>query len=309
MVEATVGRVRGDGRVDVHGGGVDLCFPHHVNERAQSQALLHLRGDRREWSPIFLHAGHVTANAEKMSKSTGNFVSLRDALGGTATNTKPLTPRQLRLLLLSASAYTSNLEWSAGAVDKARVLDTGLASFFAEPVFAAGDSNTPHRGEISATDAELLHSVTRFRSKVEACLANDFDFPGVFGAMQQLMRDARKATPTSCFFVEAREAVAEVLELLGFGGRSGVGPAYWSGAASSEATTTPTPNNTDESLPAAGVLDILVSFRSKVRDSARAKDVAGALAACDAVRSELRSKFGVVVQDASGGAPSRWWRA
>ena len=73
-------RVLGDGRevprtgFEIHGGGLDLVFPHHENELAQS------RGAGREFARIWMHNGMLRFTGEKMSKSLGNVVTLRDVL-------------------------------------------------------------------------------------------------------------------------------------------------------------------------------------------------------------------------------------
>jgi len=64
------------GRFDIHGGGTDLIFPHHENERAQSEAFF----DEKPWVSIWMHTGLVMVGADKMSKSLGNIVPLKDAL-------------------------------------------------------------------------------------------------------------------------------------------------------------------------------------------------------------------------------------
>jgi cysteinyl-tRNA synthetase len=88
---------------DIHGGGKDLLFPHHENERAQSVAA----GGGR-FARYWVHNGFVTIDSEKMSKSLGNFLTIRDAL-------KEYHPEVLRLFLLSKH-YRSPLDFSADAV-------------------------------------------------------------------------------------------------------------------------------------------------------------------------------------------------
>lgn len=61
------------GEIDLHGGGVDLQFPHHENEIAQSQAA---SGSAAVWCPFFMHTGHLTLSTTKMSKSLGNCISV-----------------------------------------------------------------------------------------------------------------------------------------------------------------------------------------------------------------------------------------
>jgi cysteinyl-tRNA synthetase len=84
---------------DIHGGGQDLLFPHHENERAQSMAA-----HDKEFARYWIHNGFVTVESEKMSKSLGNFLTIRDAL-------KRYHPEVLRLFLLTKH-YRSPLDFS-----------------------------------------------------------------------------------------------------------------------------------------------------------------------------------------------------
>jgi len=84
---------------DIHGGGQDLLFPHHENERAQSMAA-----NKCEFARYWVHNGFVTLESEKMSKSLGNFLTIRDAL-------KSYHPEVLRLFLLTKH-YRSPLDFS-----------------------------------------------------------------------------------------------------------------------------------------------------------------------------------------------------
>jgi len=88
---------------DIHGGGEDLLFPHHENERAQSIAA---NGGR--FARYWIHNGFVTVESEKMSKSLGNFMTIREAL-------QRYHPEVLRLFLLSKH-YRSPLDFSKSAV-------------------------------------------------------------------------------------------------------------------------------------------------------------------------------------------------
>jgi len=93
---------------DIHGGGGDLLFPHHENERAQSLCALPGSGFARVW----LHNGMLNLNGEKMSKSLGNFFTIRDVLGRAP-------PEAVRLMLLK-SQYRGTLEFSDAGLIEAR---------------------------------------------------------------------------------------------------------------------------------------------------------------------------------------------
>ena len=97
---------------DIHGGGGDLMFPHHENERAQSLCALPGSGFARFW----LHNGMLNLNGEKMSKSLGNFLTIRDVLGR--------APHEAVRLMLLKSQYRGTLEFSdAGLVEARGELD------------------------------------------------------------------------------------------------------------------------------------------------------------------------------------------
>ena len=93
---------------DIHGGGGDLLFPHHENERAQSLCALPGSGFARVW----LHNGMLNLNGEKMSKSLGNFFTIRDVLGR--------APAEAVRLMLLKSQYRGTLEFSDAGLAEAR---------------------------------------------------------------------------------------------------------------------------------------------------------------------------------------------
>ena len=99
---------------DIHGGGLDLIFPHHENERAQS-----LAANGGEFARYWIHNGFLTVDSEKMSKSLGNFVTIRDAL-------KEFHPEVIRLFLLSKH-YRSPLDFSRKDV---RDFQSGLVRIY-----------------------------------------------------------------------------------------------------------------------------------------------------------------------------------
>jgi len=92
---------------DIHGGGMDLKFPHHENEIAQACA-----SNGGEFARYWLHNGFVNINAEKMSKSLGNFFTIREVI-------KKYHPEVLRMFILGTH-YRSPLDFSDSALDTAR---------------------------------------------------------------------------------------------------------------------------------------------------------------------------------------------
>ncbi len=103
MIETHLGRT-----IDIHGGGQDLIFPHHENEIAQSVCAHHGDCYVRYW----VHNGYVTVSGEKMSKSLGNFFTVRELL-------EKAPGEAVRFALLSGH-YRQPLDWSEGALTQAK---------------------------------------------------------------------------------------------------------------------------------------------------------------------------------------------
>ncbi|MGF1500630.1 MAG: cysteine--tRNA ligase [Paracoccaceae bacterium] len=92
----------------IHGGGVDLTFPHHENERAQSVCA-----NGAEMAEIWMHVGFLTVENEKMSKSLGNFITVRDLID------RGVPPEVVRFVLVG-SYYRQPLDWTEKRVEDAR---------------------------------------------------------------------------------------------------------------------------------------------------------------------------------------------
>ncbi len=160
---------------DLHGGAIDLIFPHHENERAQ--AVASGRAFARHW----VHNGWVTVDGEKMSKSLGNFTSLDDLLARS-------DPRSYRLLVLR-SHYRSPIEITPKAV---RDAEAGLARLdemarrFAVADPLADGPVVGGAGEGLAVDQDALQ---RFRERMD----DDLDTPAALALVFELVRDANAA--------------------------------------------------------------------------------------------------------------------
>ncbi|MGE0810012.1 MAG: cysteine--tRNA ligase [Immundisolibacter sp.] len=148
---------------DIHGGGYDLIFPHHENEIAQSEAAT-----GEPYVNVWMHNGFVRIDDEKMSKSLGNFFTIRDVLAR-------YQPEVLRFFLLG-SHYRSALNYSDAALDAAR---EGLTRFYLALDRAGA-------GADSAPDGEF---VARF----DAAMQDDFNTPGAIAVLFELVRELNRA--------------------------------------------------------------------------------------------------------------------
>lgn len=168
---------------DIHGGGKDLVFPHHENEIAQSEGAT-----GKPFVKYWLHNGFVNVNHEKMSKSLGNFFTIRDIL-------KEYDAEVLRFFILTAH-YRSPIDFSDQNLDEARL---GLTRFY-EALANAGDftaraepdNNHPDREEI----AELRERVTTLESRFREAMDDDFNTALVIGHFFDLVRAINRVTAT-----------------------------------------------------------------------------------------------------------------
>src|SRR5690554_5049717 len=152
---------------DIHGGGPDLVFPHHENEIAQSEAAT-----GKLYANAWMHAGAVRVDGEKMSKSLGNFFTIREVL-------EKYHPEVVRYFLIS-SHYRSPINYSEDNLVEAR---NGLERFYS----ALRD----YAGVHAATEAELSDSP--YYQAFIAAMNDDFNTRVALAGMYDLVRDLNNA--------------------------------------------------------------------------------------------------------------------
>ena len=159
MSEARLGET-----IDIHAGGIDLTFPHHENEIAQSTCAHGGRTFARYW----LHNGLLNLEGRKMSKSLGNVTLVHDLV-------RQHPPEALRLALLSAH-YRQPLDWSDALIEQSvRTLDRLYATL------------------AELADVEVADTGDRLPDGVEAALCDDLNTPIALAEIARLAGEARKA--------------------------------------------------------------------------------------------------------------------
>jgi len=149
---------------DIHGGGADLKFPHHENERAQSEATT-----ARKFVNIWMHVGFVQQDKEKMSKSLGNFLTIRDFL-------KNYSPEVLRYFTI-VSHYRSPIEYSLENMDS--------AAKAVERLYRA------IRG-LAITSEIVLAADTSFENLFNQAMEDDFNTPEAIAVLFDLAREINR---------------------------------------------------------------------------------------------------------------------
>jgi cysteinyl-tRNA synthetase len=147
---------------DIHGGGPDLKFPHHENEIAQSEAAT-----GEQYVNYWMHCGAVRVNNEKMSKSLGNFFTIREVL-------EKFNPEVVRYLMVS-SQYRSSIDYSDASLKEAK---TALERLY-----------TALRGQEIASS----YVATEYTQRFEDAMRDDFNTPVALSVLFELVRELNKA--------------------------------------------------------------------------------------------------------------------
>ena len=172
---------------DIHGGGPDLVFPHHENEIAQSEAAT-----GQHYANVWMHAGALRVNNEKMSKSLGNFFTLRDVFEQYEAET-------VRYLMVS-SHYRSPINYAPDSLDDAH---RSLVRFY-----TALEGIEAVEGNVDGQYAERFH----------AAMDDDFNTPEALAAMFDLVRvlnaAKREKAPEASALAYELKRLGDILGLL-----------------------------------------------------------------------------------------------
>lgn len=144
---------------DIHGGGQDLIFPHHENELAQSEAAT-----SKPYVNMWIHHGFVTIRDEKMSKSLGNFLTIRDILDH-------YHPEVLRFFIFSTQ-YRNPLDFSEEAMQNAM---TGLDRLYECIATVAGMSSDCSQESKQIASAKDITKLTSMEERFQKAMNNDFN--------------------------------------------------------------------------------------------------------------------------------------
>ena len=177
---------------DLHTGGIDNLFPHHENEIAQAEAAT-----GKEFVKTWMHCAHLRVNGEKMSKSLGNFFTLRDLLD------KGWTGREIRYVLVNAH-YRQGLNFAFSALEDARKSLERIDRCVDALVARAKDEPAPEFAQ-KALDA------------FTAAVNDDLNIPKAFAALFDLVRETNASGTCSKAVLDVFQKMDTVLGVIFFG--------------------------------------------------------------------------------------------
>ncbi len=253
---------------DLHLGGEDLTFPHHEDEIAQSEgAGLQPAGQR--FVKYWLHGAHLLVEGKKMSKSLGNFFTLRDLLA------KGFTGRQVRFLLLNAS-YRETFNFTIEGLEGARTALARVDECIAKLIGVS-------EGRNAKPDAELL-------AKFSEAMDDDLNVSAAWGAVFEWVRETNRRLASHR--IAALDAAALLAAWERLNGVFGLGYRAITGNLSATIQVALTATAT-VGEPVAGDVSVLLQERQAAR---QAKDFKRS----DAIRDELKAK-GWTIEDTPKG--------
>ena len=241
---------------DIHGGGMDLLFPHHENEIAQSEAAT---GEK--FVNLWIHNGYLQINAEKMSKSLKNFLTIREVLE--TDSDRERIGEVLRLVFLT-SQYRSPLNYSDESLENARM---GLRRIYL----------SLHKAE-QLSDEHLVETDDQFVGKFQAAMDDDFNTSDALAVIFDCVRELNRAVEAK----NVRNAAVyrkTLLEIAGSLGLLSLTPVRFLGVESS---------GSDD-----GTIQKLIDQRVQARSEREWKRA-------DRIREELAS-MGVEIEDRPDG--------
>ncbi|KAJ3640885.1 hypothetical protein Zmor_027419 [Zophobas morio] len=276
--------------LDIHTGGVDLKFPHHDNEIAQSEAHF----GAAEWVKYFLHSGHLTIAGCKMSKSLKNFVSIQDALS-------QYTARQLRFAFLLHS-WRDTLDYSQNTMEVALQYEKIFNEFFLNVKdLTRGLLKKPilveHYVKWQRHEMDLNTSFLKTQENVHAALCDNIDTRTSLESLRDLVTASNlyirdKKPPNGFLLHDIAVYITKILSIFG--------AIHEPGKLGFPVSTGNENNNENTILP---YLEILADFRDKVRTTARSIKATEILQECDKLRDDTLPNVGVRLEDREG-APS-----
>jgi len=182
--------------LDIHMGGKDLIFPHHENEVAQAEALT-----GKTFARYWLHNEWLTVEGQKMSKSLGNFITVRDAL-------EICSPQVLRLLLISAH-YRSPIDFNKENINLAKTNFERITNALERL------ASLMERSDKRSYDEALLNQIIEAKKRFEEAMDDDFNTPVALSAIFDMVKAINiYADKNSDIETETKKKIYEIMKTL-----------------------------------------------------------------------------------------------
>ncbi|KAF1916858.1 cysteinyl-tRNA synthetase [Ampelomyces quisqualis] len=179
--------------IDIHSGGVDLRFPHHDNELAQSEAYWSTPGCQVQWTNYFIHMGHLSIRGLKMSKSLKNYTTIRTVL-----SKGDWSARSLRICFL-LMPWQDGIEVTDDLMKAVVSWEGKLNNFFLKSLdlWQRSSPDTTTIQELGIADQQLLSALDKAKAQVNTALCDSFNTSAVMRILSDLVTESNSVDKLS----------------------------------------------------------------------------------------------------------------
>ncbi|KAJ2478556.1 cysteinyl-tRNA synthetase, partial [Coemansia sp. RSA 2320] len=282
-------------QIDMHSGGIDLNFPHHDNELAQSEACF----DNHQWVNYFIHVGHLLIEGLKMSKSLKNFISIRQAL-------EKYSVRQLRISF-ALVRWDAFMDFKDKSMSEVIALEKTFDNFFANAHallcdFRARQQESDGKRHFLAAELELLDALKEAKAQVHNALLDSFDTPTAMQALRSIVARTNVYLQRGRAGIDPQVVemvalyVTKIVRVFGLGGDDSGSRIGWGAGAGADKPA-------DREAILRPVASVLSNFRDAVREVALSGgDKRTLLELCDKVRDVDLIDLGIIIDDHGDGS-------
>lgn len=216
--------------IDIHSGGIDLAFPHHDNELAQSEAYWHKEKGHKhdseaQWINYFMHMGHLHIGGAKMSKSLKNFTTIREDL-------KTRSARTTRLIFLMGN-WSQPMEVTDDMLKEVNNWEKTISNFFLKAKdterrfskpFTNGAATANDSHDNSSSTTKLRSALSKAQKDTHAALTDSFDTPRVMQTISELVSTYNTLEKSSLSHSTVLEVARWITQIVNIFGLNATGP-------------------------------------------------------------------------------------
>ena len=280
--------------LDIHSGGIDLKFPHHDNEIAQTEA----HDESKQWINYFLHTGHLKIEGLKMSKSLKNFKKITDFIS-------LYSPNAFRLYFCN-SKWDMDMDFTENGLSMSSANDKKITEFFQNIKVWVRENDLKRDLKFDPEDSALNKFFNESKKNIHQFFCDNFNTPGVVTSVLDLIKktyeyhdkcEQKKSLKLHLVYGVAKY-ISDILKCLGLVYNTEFVDYFRlsesDGGKNAEEILTP-------------FINAITDFRGEVKDTCIAdKDVKKVLSICDKLRDEVLPNLGVRIEDKGNKEKSVW---
>jgi len=280
--------------LDIHSGGIDLRFPHHDNEIAQTEA----HDNSKQWINYFLHTGHLKIEGLKMSKSLKNFKKISDFIS-------IYNPNTFRLYFCN-SKWDMDMDFTENGLSMANANDKKITEFFQNIKVWIRENNLNKDLKFNHTD-EILNSFFNIsKNNIHLAFCDNFNTPEVISIILELIKKVyeyedkcRLEKNLKIFLIYSiGKFISDILKCLGLVYKTEFVDYF-------KISENNTNSNYEEVITP--FINVMSDFRDKVKDICiKENDPKKVLAICDKFRDEILPNLGIKIEDKGKNEKSIW---